>query len=210
MQIGYHSFPDMPLADPIKGLETRTKPSAPRSHQLKQRSLYPRGLPADDAPISPSDIATAINDLFDRHGKMPMTSDIGDCLYTAMEIDNAALAAPGYYAGMGFGVPAGIGVAATGLRPLILVGDGAFQMTGWELGNCRRYRLDPIIVVFNNKSWEMLRAFGHDASIKWAMVGADRRRAERFFRREAGSLNNAERIRGHVCPTLIEVPIVTA
>ena len=87
----------MPLADPIKGLETRTKPSAPRSHQLKQRSLYPRGLPADDAPISPSDIATAINDLFDRHGKMPMTSDIGDCLYTAMEIDNAALAAPGYY-----------------------------------------------------------------------------------------------------------------
>ena len=47
----------------------------------------------------------------------------------------------------------------TGLRPLILVGDGAFQMTGWELGNCRRYGLDPIVVVFNNKSWEMLRVF---------------------------------------------------
>jgi len=159
VQIGYHSFPDMPLADLIEGLETRAKPSAPRSHQLQQRSLYPRGLPADDAPISPSDIATAINDLFDRHGKMPMTSDIGDCLFTAMEIDNTALAAPGYYAGMGFGVPAGIGVAATGLRPLILVGDGAFQMTGWELGNCRRYGLDPIVVLFNNRSWEMLRVF---------------------------------------------------
>jgi indolepyruvate decarboxylase len=88
-----------------------------------------------------------------------MTSDIGDCLFTAMEIDNTALAAPGYYAGMGFGVPAGIGVAATGLRPLILVGDGAFQMTGWELGNCRRYGLDPIVVLFNNCSWEMLRVF---------------------------------------------------
>jgi indolepyruvate decarboxylase len=61
---------------------------------------------------------------------------------------------------MGFGVPAGIGVAAaTGRRPLVLVGDGAFQMTGWELGNCRRYGLDPIIVLFNNASWEMLRAF---------------------------------------------------
>jgi hypothetical protein len=35
-------------------------------------------------------------------------------LFTAMEIDNIALVAPGYYAGMGFGVPAGIGVAATG------------------------------------------------------------------------------------------------
>ena len=61
---------------------------------------------------------------------------------------------------MGFGVPAGIGVAAaTGERPLILVGDGAFQMTGWELGNCRRLGIDPIVVLFNNTSWEMLRAF---------------------------------------------------
>jgi len=92
---------------------------------------------------------------------MPMTADTGDCLFTAMEIENTVLAAPrGYYAGMGFGVPGGIGVAAaTGRRPLILVGDGAMQMTGWELGNCRRYGLDPIVVLFNNASWEMLRAF---------------------------------------------------
>ena len=159
VQIGYHCFPDVPLAGLTEELEARAKPSTPRSHKLRQRSVYPRGLPADDRPISPSDVATAINDLFDRHGRMPMTSDIGDCLFTAMEIDNTALAAPGYYAGMGFGVPAGIGVAASGLRPLILVGDGAFQMTGWELGNCRRYGLDPIVVLFNNRSWEMLRVF---------------------------------------------------
>jgi len=121
---------------------------------------YRRGLSADNEAIAPSDVATAINDLFDRHGAMPMTSDMGDCLFTAMEIENTALAAPAYYAGMGFGVPAGIGVAAaTGRRPLILVGDGAFQMTGWELGNCRRYGLDPIVVLFNNASWEMLRVF---------------------------------------------------
>ena len=121
---------------------------------------YPRGLEGRRQPIAPSDIAAAINDLFDRHGPMPMTADMGDCLFTAMEIENTALAAPGYYAGMGFGVPAGIGVAAaTGRRPLILVGDGAFQMTGWELGNCRRYGLDPIVVLFNNTSWEMLRVF---------------------------------------------------
>ena len=98
---------------------------------------------------------------------MPMTSDIGDCLFTAMEIENTALAAPGYYAGMGFGVPAGIGVAAaTGRRPLILVGDGAFQMTGWELGNCRRYGLDPIVVLFNNCSWEMLRVFQPESALQ--------------------------------------------
>jgi indolepyruvate decarboxylase len=159
VQIGHHTYRDMPLADLVAGLEARAKPRKPSAPQARARSVYPRGLPADAAPIQPSDIATAINDLFDRHGKMPMTADIGDCLFTAMEIDNTALAAPGYYAGMGFGVPAGIGVAATGLRPLILVGDGAFQMTGWELGNCRRYGLDPIVVLFNNCSWEMLRVF---------------------------------------------------
>jgi indolepyruvate decarboxylase len=159
VQIGHHAYRDMPLAGLIDALERRASPHAPRPGLPQQRSVYPRGLPADDQPIAPSDIAAAVNDLFDRHGKMPMTSDIGDCLFTAMEIDNTALAAPGYYAGMGFGVPAGVGVAATGLRPLILVGDGAFQMTGWELGNCRRYGLDPIVVLFNNCSWEMLRVF---------------------------------------------------
>jgi indolepyruvate decarboxylase len=127
---------------------------------VRKAVKYPRNLAADGREIAPSDIARAINDLFDRHGPMPMTADIGDCLFTAMEIENSALAAPGYYAGMGFGVPAGIGVAAaTGRRTLILVGDGAFQMTGWELGNCRRYGLDPIVVLFNNCSWEMLRVF---------------------------------------------------
>ena len=32
-------------------------------------------------------------------------------------------------------------------------------MTGRELGNCRRYGFDPIVVLFSNASWEMLRAF---------------------------------------------------
>lgn len=159
VQIGHHAYRDMPLVDLIEALESRATSRAQPSALPRHRVAYPRGLPADDQPIAPSDIATAVNDLFDRHGKMPMTADIGDCLFTAMEIDNTALAGPGYYAGMGFGVPAGFGVAATGLRPLILVGDGAFQMTGWELGNCRRYGLDPIVVLFNNCSWEMLRVF---------------------------------------------------
>lgn len=159
VQVGHHIYRDLPLADLIAGLDARAGQHAPRPRHAGQGMAYPRGLAADDAPVAPSDIAAAINDMFDRHGKMPMTADIGDCLFTAMEIDNTALAAPGYYAGMGFGVPAGFGVAAIGRRPLVLVGDGAFQMTGWELGNCRRYGLDPIVVLFNNCSWEMLRVF---------------------------------------------------
>ena len=159
--IGHHAYPDLPVDELVDALVDRAKPRAGAKRKAaRPATVYPRGLPADDKPIAPSDIAAAVNDLFDAHGPMPMTADIGDCLFTAMEIENTALAAPGYYAGMGFGVPAGVGgAAATGRRPLILVGDGAFQMTGWELGNCRRYGLDPIVVLFNNASWEMLRVF---------------------------------------------------
>ena len=161
VRVGHHVYPDMPLDDLIDALAARARPLGSGDAGAKRPAIeYPRGLEADDEAVRPTDIAAAVNDLFDRHGAMPMTADMGDCLFTAMEIENTALAAPGYYAGMGFGVPGGIGVAvATGRRPLILVGDGAFQMTGWELGNCRRYGLDPIVVLFNNASWEMLRAF---------------------------------------------------
>ncbi len=179
----------MPLADLLAGLDARATPRAPRQNKAAPGIVYPRGLAADDRPVAPSDIAAAVNDLFDRHGKMPMTADIGDCLFTAMEIDNT-LAAPGYYAGMGFGVPAGFGVAATGLRPLVLVGDGAFQMTGWELGNCRRYGLDPIVVLFNNCSWEMLRVFQPESRFNdlddWPF-----RRHRAFARRDRGAGDDA-------------------
>lgn len=156
--MGYHTYPEIPLAALVDRLLARLPPAAAQT--AVRRPAYPRGLVPDSAPIAPRDIAAAINDLMAEHGKLPIASDMGDCLFTAMDIEHTALVAPGYYATMGFGVPAGLGLqAATGQRPLILVGDGAFQMTGWELGNCRRYGWDPIVLVFNNASWEMLRTF---------------------------------------------------
>ena len=161
--IGYHTYPQLPLAALVERLLEGAS-ERERSFSLT-RQTFPQGLVADDAPIAPTDIATAVNDLMAQHGKLTIASDMGDCLFTAMEIEQTALVAPGYYATMGYGVPAGLGVqAATGQRPLILVGDGAFQMTGWELGNCRRYGWDPIVLVFNNASWEMLRTFQPESS----------------------------------------------
>jgi indolepyruvate decarboxylase len=156
--MGYQVYPDLPLAVLVDALLASVGPAEVVS--AAKPPVYPHGMTADAAGITPTDIATAVNDLMTAHGKMPIASDMGDCLFTAMEIEHTALVAPGYYATMGFGVPAGLGLqAATGQRPLILVGDGAFQMTGWELGNCRRYGWDPIVLLFNNASWEMLRTF---------------------------------------------------
>ena len=156
--MGYHTYSHIPLTALVDRLLERV-PATGKKFSVK-RQVFPRGLVADAAPITPTDIARAVNDLMAQHGKLPIASDMGDCLFTALDIEHTALIAPGYYATMGFGVPAGLGLqAATGERPLILVGDGAFQMTGWELGNCRRYGWDPIVLVFNNASWEMLRTF---------------------------------------------------
>ena len=158
VSMGFHQYRDIPLAALVEALLARARPLG--HARPAPAPVYPTGLVADDAPLTPSDIARGINDLFARHGAMPIAADMGDCLFTAMDIADAGLVAPGYYAGMGFGVPAGIGgQIASGRRMLILVGDGAFQMTGWELGNCARLGIDPIVVVLNNTSWEMLRCF---------------------------------------------------
>jgi len=160
VSMGYHTYRDIPLEALVDGMLARA--TALNKNQLSQAQpyVYPEGLPTDDQPIAPIDIARAINDLIREHGSMLIASDIGDCLFTALDIIHTDMAAPGYYATMGYGIPAGLGLqAGSSQRPLILVGDGAFQMTGWELGNCQRYGWDPIVIMFNNCSWEMLRTF---------------------------------------------------
>ncbi|OIQ71597.1 indole-3-pyruvate decarboxylase [mine drainage metagenome] len=158
--MGHHVYPELPLAALVDALLERV-PAAPLLPRVETATAAPCDDSADgDAPVQPADVACAVNRLLRRVGPMPIASDVGDCLFSAMDMDPTALIAPGYYATMGYGVPAGLGVqAATGRRPLVLVGDGAFQMTGWELGNAARYGWDPIVLVYNNASWEMLRAF---------------------------------------------------
>ena len=91
---------------------------------------------------------------------LPMVADIGDCLFASLQAEPSLLLAPAFYASMGYAIPAALGVQLTsGLRPVVLVGDGAFRMTGLELGHCQRYGLSPIVILFNNSNWEMIRAF---------------------------------------------------
>ena len=91
---------------------------------------------------------------------VPVISDIGDCLFASLHANPSLMLAPAFYASMGYAVPAAVGVqAVTGLRPVVLVGDGAFLMTGLELGHCVRYGFAPIVIVFNNRRWDMIEAF---------------------------------------------------
>ena len=89
-------------------------------------------------------------------------ADVGDAIFGAVGIRSARQAqfiAPAYYMSMGFAVPASIGVAmaAKKLRPYVLVGDGAFQMTGVEISTIVRLGLNPIIVILNNDGYGTMR-----------------------------------------------------
>ena len=59
---------------------------------------------------------------------------------------------------MGFAVPAAMGAQiGTGRRPLILCGDGGFQMTGPEISFAPVRGLTPIVVLVNNSGWGIFR-----------------------------------------------------
>jgi TPP-dependent 2-oxoacid decarboxylase len=82
-------------------------------------------------------------------------ADTGDALFASADIAiprATEFMSSAYYATLGFAVPASIGVqlALPRLRPVVLVGDGAFQMTGVELSTSARYGLNPIVIVLNN------------------------------------------------------------
>jgi len=86
---------------------------------------------------------------------MIVLADVGDALFAGADLiirGNTKFLSPAYYASLGFAVPASIGaqLADRTLRALVIVGDGAFQMTGMELSTTIRYGLNPIVVVLNN------------------------------------------------------------
>ena len=162
VEIGYHVYPEVPLDDLVAQLLAHPES---RSRDDFVRSAGPRPfMRADDEP-SPGPVRVAamiaeINRLFAERGEMPVVTDTGDCLFCSHEIDTRMVLASAYYATMGFGVPAALGFeATTGTRPLVLVGDGGFQMTGWELLHAGRWGAKPIVVLMNNGSWEMLQSF---------------------------------------------------
>ncbi len=85
-------------------------------------------------------------------------ADTGDSLFGSLDLtihDQTEFLCPAYYLSMGFAVPAAIGaqLANAKLRPLVIVGDGAFQMTGMEVSTIARFGLSPIIVLLNNDGY---------------------------------------------------------
>jgi TPP-dependent 2-oxoacid decarboxylase len=157
--IRHHRYPRVQLRDFVPLL---IKKGGPQGRPL------PTGIPGPAAPGfpkpgEPMKIGRLIGRL--NEGLTPdmvVVCDVGDCLFAAVELrvhERTEFLASAYYTTMGFGVPAALGaaVARPDRRPLVLVGDGAFQMTGTELSTLARIGSNAIVIVFNNAGYSTER-----------------------------------------------------
>jgi indolepyruvate decarboxylase len=155
LRVGHHYFHDVLLQDFLAGLDSaglkvRKKPSLP------QKEDRFGALPPADSPVTIAALYRHLESILDN--KMVVVADVGDSLFAASDLTihkQTEFISPAYYTSMGFAIPASIGaqVGRPDLRPIVLVGDGAFQMTCLELSTAVRQGFNPIVIVLNNKGY---------------------------------------------------------
>lgn len=106
-----------------------------------------------ESPIKMNRVIEALNSFISDNNIV--IADPGNSLFVGADMTihkTGEFIAPAYYLSMGFAIPAsiGAGLAVPEKRPVVIVGDGAFLMTGLELATAVRFNLSPIIIVLNN------------------------------------------------------------
>ena len=155
LSIGHHNYEDVRLKDFVRGLMNARlrRRAAPSFKKLKPA---PFRATRSTRPLTIRALIRQLDSFLDKH--TVVVSDTGDSLFSAADLTihrGTEFLATAYYASMGFAIPAAIGaqLAIPSRRPLILVGDGAFLMTGLELATVARNGLNPIVLVLNNSGY---------------------------------------------------------
>jgi indolepyruvate decarboxylase len=166
VRIGSHYYHQVQLGDFIRNLAKAVKP---RSYQASHPAEAYR--PKEMFVPKPSTILTAprlyecVNYFLDD--KMILLSEPGDAFCAAPdfhieEAENFIVQA--YYCSIGFCTPAALGVslARQAKRPVVLTGDGAFQMTAQEVSTLIREHCPAVIVLINNDGYLIERRLHQD------------------------------------------------
>jgi indolepyruvate decarboxylase len=157
LRIRHHHYRDIRLDDFIRGLIER-RPAVRRTPVPKRSNPF-AGAPAGTGDPTTSQILFGrLNAMLAESPDMTVIADIGDSLFGAADMEmhrHTEFLSPAYYTSMGFGLPAAVGasMANPASRILVVVGDGAFQMTGMELSTIAQHGLNPIIVLVNNHGY---------------------------------------------------------
>ena len=160
VNVQYHRYDSIQFRDFLEALTKATIKPKPFKHPNPHAVPAPLKKTERSGKLTMVDVFRILSLHLDE--RCCVVADIGDAIFGAVGIRSARQAefiAPAYYMSMGFAVPASIGVALASkrLRPYVLVGDGAFQMTGVELSTIVRLGLNPIILILNNDGYGTMR-----------------------------------------------------
>ena len=156
LRIRHHHFHDVLLHDFLRGLG--------KADLHPPKITFPRRRDDDDGPfVLRPDAKVTVRQLFRRVNElldesMVVVADVGDSLFASADLTihrRTDFISQAYYTSMGFAIPAAIGVqvANRDRRPIVIVGDGAFQMTCLELSTAVKLGFNPIVLVLNNKGY---------------------------------------------------------
>jgi indolepyruvate decarboxylase len=153
LRIRHHHFHGVDLGEFIRALAARSPKPAARVLPSKPHLDAAKFEVRRDDPVTIRRLTARLNELLDD--ETVVIADIGDSLFAATELvvrERTEFISPAYYTSMGFAVPAALGVhAARGdRRAVVIVGDGAFQMTGMELSTLVRRKYPTIIILLDN------------------------------------------------------------
>lgn len=156
LRISHHHYHGVLLADFIDGLIGAKLKVPPRPLPEQPKTAEGDVSPPPEGPITIHRVIARLNRALDA--TTVVIADPGDALFASSDLvirQQTEYLSPAYYTSMGFAVPAALGVmvARRDLRPIVLVGDGAFQMTGMELSSIVRYGFDPIVIVLDNEGY---------------------------------------------------------
>lgn len=156
LQIRHHHYHDVLLGDFIKGLLKADLHPRKRPIPAACRPEVPKFVLQPEAKVTTKRLFDRVNQMLDEH--MVVVADVGDCLFAAADLTiyrDTEFISPAYYTSMGFAIPASVGAQFGNRksRPIVLVGDGAFQMTCLELSTAVRHGFNPIVLVLNNKGY---------------------------------------------------------
>ncbi len=157
--IRHHRYQNVRLVDFITTLCARVSPRA-RPVTVQSPGASAGDFPCPGRPVSVERMIGHINTLLTPD--LTVVCDVGDCLFAAIDLrvhKRNQFLASAYYTSMGFAVPAALGVhcASPQHRCLVLVGDGAFQMTGTELSTLAGFGFNPVVIVLNNDGYSTER-----------------------------------------------------
>jgi indolepyruvate decarboxylase len=156
LRISHHRYEGVLLADFLDGLIAAGLKVPPRPLPARPGTYDEVYQVQPEAPITIRRLISRLNQSLDA--SIVVIADPGDALFASSDLvihRQTEYLAPAYYTSMGFAVPAALGVmvARPDLRPIVLVGDGAFQMTGTELSSVVRYGFHPVVIVLDNRGY---------------------------------------------------------